>query len=365
MDRSEEFLRIAHIFVPETAEPLQLAVRNCSWSEFFQTVLATYAVILENEELVRRMNRLASTKEFSNDPTQNMQELSVQFEMKVKYIQSSLQRLKSSTDKGVRGNHDSQHRQLITQYLSKIMANHVNGFKAALKEHAMHVEERNKRVLKYGNVSSSNQLPILADAAHTGKYAMFSNAHLQDSAPLVQIEKNQALRNRRHNTNTTTSNATSAEDSSSGSDAPSIGTSAAAKKYDPPRPSLFQRQLNPGSANGNNSRNTASTYNNGQQMQQTQLHKSMTADMRFQQAERVESSIREMGQLFTQMASMIAEQSEVITRIEDDVELGHQNTMDGHASIKEAYEITKSNRSMIIKIFLILIFCIFLFLVWT
>jgi syntaxin 5 len=72
-----------------------------------------------------------------------------------------------------------------------------------------------------------------------------------------------------------------------------------------------------------------------------------------------------MGQLFTQMASLVAEQSEVITRIEDDVEVGLQNTIEGHKHIEDVYNITKGNRGMILKIFGLLIFFIFLFLVWT
>jgi syntaxin 5 len=72
-----------------------------------------------------------------------------------------------------------------------------------------------------------------------------------------------------------------------------------------------------------------------------------------------------MGHLFSQMASMIAEQSEVILRIEDDVEVGLAHTIEGHKHLEDVYAMTKGNRSIIIKIFLILIFFIFLFLVWT
>lgn len=72
-----------------------------------------------------------------------------------------------------------------------------------------------------------------------------------------------------------------------------------------------------------------------------------------------------MGELFSQMASMISEQNEVISRIEDDVESGYENTKQGHEHITRVYEITKSNRSMILKIFGLLLFFILLFLYWT
>ena len=59
------------------------------------------------------------------------------------------------------------------------------------------------------------------------------------------------------------------------------------------------------------------------------------------------------------------EQSETIARIEDDVEVGLTETQEAHKSMERFYEITKGNRGMIIKIFALLIFFIFLFLVWT
>ena len=72
-----------------------------------------------------------------------------------------------------------------------------------------------------------------------------------------------------------------------------------------------------------------------------------------------------MGQLFSQMASLVMQQSETITRIEDDIEAGLQETVEGHENIKTVYDITQGNRSMIVKIFVLLVLFIFIFLVWT
>jgi syntaxin 5 len=72
-----------------------------------------------------------------------------------------------------------------------------------------------------------------------------------------------------------------------------------------------------------------------------------------------------MGQLFAQMATLVSEQSEVITRIEDDVEAGLQDTLEAQGHLQTVYEITKGNRGLILKIFALLVVFIFLFLVWT
>lgn len=76
-------------------------------------------------------------------------------------------------------------------------------------------------------------------------------------------------------------------------------------------------------------------------------------------------SFSQMGQLFTQMATLVLEQGETLTRIEDDVEIGLSDTTEAHESMTTLYNITKGNRGMIIKVFLLLIFFVFLFLVWT
>lgn len=72
-----------------------------------------------------------------------------------------------------------------------------------------------------------------------------------------------------------------------------------------------------------------------------------------------------MGKLFADVANLVMEQSEVLGRIEDDVEAGLDDTKVAYASITSAYEITKGNRGMILKIFALLVFFIFVFLVWT
>jgi syntaxin 5 len=82
-------------------------------------------------------------------------------------------------------------------------------------------------------------------------------------------------------------------------------------------------------------------------------------------AERVESSIMKLGSLFSQMATMVAEQSETITRVEDDVEAGLMDTIEASKSMQDFYDVTKGNRGLILKVFALLIFFIFLFLWWT
>jgi len=72
-----------------------------------------------------------------------------------------------------------------------------------------------------------------------------------------------------------------------------------------------------------------------------------------------------MGDLFSRMANLVMEQSDQIANIEDDMESGAVNTMQAQEYIETTYTITKGNRSIIMKIFILLICFICLFLYWT
>lgn len=92
---------------------------------------------------------------------------------------------------------------------------------------------------------------------------------------------------------------------------------------------------------------------------------SLDGRSRLKKAQKIEASIAQMGQLFVQMASLVMEQSETLGRIEDDVEAGLVDTITAHESMNDFYNVTKGNRAMILKVFLLLIFFIVLFIVWT
>lgn len=162
-------------------------------------------------------------KEFSNDPTAEMQEISSSFQANLLTIQKDVSRLdKESVNVGQvridranacvtnnfkelqtshvfhcftyhQGKEAAEHRKLIIQNLKKMLSNHVSAFKNAVKVHAENVEQRNKRVGgKYGQVSAVSAL----NSESASKYAMFSNAGGM-RAELSGMSRQQELRNRR------------------------------------------------------------------------------------------------------------------------------------------------------------------------
>ena len=466
MDRTEDLQRLVTLYAVSTSNDQVPSssgsgTNNHSSSNRYVTIARRVVTNIDgNESLVRRMEKLSTRKEFSNDPTQEMTEISDLFHMKVALIQTDFQLLKQMTEVKVQtgaseGQHQMQHYKLMMQTLNKRHLAHVEAFKAALKVHSENVKQRQKRVGKYGqgqdqvraslvgtgtssssssssgsnhtqeqqhgntSKSTSSASPNISNAAIAApSYAMFAN----QSQTRVEVQLPQELR-RRGNvpSHSSTASASSSSDmqiqyqmngdginnssssiinNGSGS---SLSSSASglmnAFTAGPPKstfingkPPQYQQQYHHGRQQGTAYAGNQYNYNNSypssssgieyggngadggggggggggyMQMQIQQQAPSMIQQTRLKSAEQVERSIAQMGQLFSQMATLVMEQSETISRIEDDVEIGLEDTKDAHRSMEEFHAISKGNRGLIIKVFLLLVFFIFLFLVWT
>jgi hypothetical protein len=110
----------------------------------------------------------SSVKEFSSsDTSKQMNELSFSFERKVSILQQSVTQLKASIDHSNHSHYPQLllHYRLIQQFLSKAICNQVESFKASLKLHQKHLDERNKRIEKYGSSSISSMMTPSSSAS--------------------------------------------------------------------------------------------------------------------------------------------------------------------------------------------------------
>lgn len=99
MDRTEDLLRIAEVFrSDETPAMDTFSKRELRPSQYLNLAQRVASNIESNEALVRRMDKLSARKEFSNDPTVEMAEISDLFHMKVAVIQREFEALKGMTE---------------------------------------------------------------------------------------------------------------------------------------------------------------------------------------------------------------------------------------------------------------------------
>lgn len=88
------------------------------------------------------------------------------------------------------------------------------------------------------------------------------------------------------------------------------------------------------------------------------------ARARAQDARSVEGTIAELGGMFTRMAALVAEQGDVIARIDADTEDAAVNVEAGAAELAKFYASVKANRGLILKLFAVLVFVILLFAIF-
>ncbi|XP_041353212.1 syntaxin-5-like [Gigantopelta aegis] len=78
----------------------------------------------------------------------------------------------------------------------------------------------------------------------------------------------------------------------------------------------------------------------------------------------IESTIVELGSIFTQLAHMVKEQEEMVTRIDSNVEDAQLNIEAAHGEILKYFQSVTSNRWLMIKIFAVLIVFFIIFVVF-
>lgn len=101
------------------------------------------------------------------------------------------------------------------------------------------------------------------------------------------------------------------------------------------------------------------TAQQGQMQEQMMVRQQeRQSQQRLQEARQAEKSLAELGNVFGKMSTLISQQSEVMDKIEDDVECALFDVTAGQQEITTLYSIKKGNRALIIKVFGILIFFI-------
>lgn len=99
----------------------------------------------------------------------------------------------------------------------------------------------------------------------------------------------------------------------------------------------------------------AEDVSNKTQIQLQHRRQARETKARLENARQAERAIYELGNMFSKMATLIHSQAQHIEKIEDDVELANHDVNAGHEEITKLFDITKGNRSLIVKVFVILI----------
>ena len=70
----------------------------------------------------------------------------------------------------------------------------------------------------------------------------------------------------------------------------------------------------------------------------------------------MQSTIAEIGGLFQQLATMVAEQGSKLQRVDENLDDSLDNVREGHAQLQRYWRNMTSNRGLMLRIFAILLF---------
>mmetsp|Transcript_124286 Transcript_124286/g.397609 ORF Transcript_124286/g.397609 Transcript_124286/m.397609 type:complete len:143 (-) Transcript_124286:156-584(-) len=85
---------------------------------------------------------------------------------------------------------------------------------------------------------------------------------------------------------------------------------------------------------------------------------------RAEAVQNVQKTIGELAQMFSKMAVLVTAQEEMIQRIDSDLDSTITNVDEGQQHLLKYFQYISSNRGLIIKVFLILIFFVVFFVVF-
>ena len=81
--------------------------------------------------------------------------------------------------------------------------------------------------------------------------------------------------------------------------------------------------------------------------------------------QQAETAIVELGQMFTKMATLVAEQGETVERIDADMDEAGLHARKGHSELLKYYRNISGERQLIIKVFAVLMIFISIFVVFV
>ncbi|KAG2804696.1 hypothetical protein PC118_g5422 [Phytophthora cactorum] len=332
MDRTSDFVGITVLFEtgqtrPQTHRPLS---RDARLAQQISDQLR------QQELCLRELQELAGKKSIiGDDPTAQIATLTDVLKKELGAVERSIQMFQQTVNaqQGRHQQHHQAHFTIVCQSLKSRCAKSVKAFHQALQQHTAAIRERSTRRSKFshGGVNGHQVLPT------------------SNGAPL-QPQRNLPP---------------GRSAAGSGFQAPLAPTPTkpgAAPALSPPAPGAgLRRRANLGASPFMQQRTTPP--GSGAGMQQQQYRPREDAQTRYNNAAQVESTIVEITGMYTRMATMVAEQGEIITRIDDDMDIAQTNVEAAHGELLKLFNMVQGNRSLILKIFLVLILVIFLFIV--
>uniref|UniRef100_A0AAV1V0Q3 t-SNARE coiled-coil homology domain-containing protein n=1 Tax=Peronospora matthiolae TaxID=2874970 RepID=A0AAV1V0Q3_9STRA len=307
---------------------------------------------------LRQLQELVGTKSIlGDDPSAQIATLTDVLKKELGAIERNIQRFQQTINlqRGRHLQHHQAHFTIVCQSLKARCAKSVKAFHHALQQHTASIRERSSRRSKFshggGNAMVHINAPLFTRTTTSGGNGR-QVVPTDGRAPLQPLRDQQLCQSTTDGSGPQKLPASSPTPTKPGtmllSGSLDSGPGLRRRANLGANPFMQQRTPLPGGAGG---------------MQQQQYRPREDAQTRYNNAAQVESTIVEITGMYTRMATMVAEQGEMISRIDDDMDIAQTNVEAAHDELLKLFNMVQGNRSLILKLFLVLIIVIFLFVV--
>lgn len=325
VDRTAELKGTLSVFAGDQVAELMQTAEDAATppTDFSAAAVAVSQRFEQTQRLISRMETLVDRRALHNDPAAEIDEVSALFSQDVKALDHQIQLLTAWVGKNTtRRSQRWQHCDCVITGLKSRAAGHTMRFQEALQKRTEVLKHQSRRRQKFG--AAAPRAPMVQ--LHTPLFNAAATAKPQ--APT----------------------------------APPVSVSTTRPTPHPPQPLPPPPALPPQApapeplALGLRARRRQANMLTQQLLEDEEQDMIKHAHNRLDFARGVEREIAKLSEVFAKFGALVLEQGETLRVIDEDVEAASLEVEDGQAHVSKTYQITKGNRSMIIKVFALIIF---------
>ena len=344
-DRTAEFHGIAEARIRLSGRAPSTA-RQTQRSPFGASALRIGRAVHEVNKRVERLSRLANKRSLFDDPAAEIGQMSAVLKQEMSTIGASIAAL-ARAPRGGSGRQWAAHAEAVLAWLGQGLNTGSEAFQAALKQREAIQSAKETRAEKLSGVAAGVAAPSTPAAGPRGGSSLLYRGHRRPAPPSAAA------------------NAWAHHDiNASGMAAPPTCSAA----YSP-----GLGLATPGGAGAHGAGAHGDTVidmsgmmtpqppGSGDSYAQQQAWMPRSRKHREQEVTAMQSTLADIGQMFSRFSAIVAEQGELIERIDANTEASVNNVEEAHNQILKYSKYVQGNRGLIVKTFAVLAFFIVLF----
>ena len=316
--------------------------RQTQRSPFGASALRIGRAVHEVNKRVERLSRLANKRSLFDDPAAEIGQMSAVLKQEMSTIGASIAAL-ARAPRGGGGRQWAAHAEAVLAWLGQGLNTGSEAFQAALKQREAIQSAKETRAEKLSGVAAGVAAPSTPAAGPRGGSSLLYRGHRRPAPPSAA-----ATAWAHHDIN---ASGMAAPPTCSAAYSPGLATPGGAGMAGAHGDTVIDMS----------GMMTPQPPGSGDSYAQQQAWMPRSRKHREQEVTAMQSTLADIGQMFSRFSAIVAEQGELIERIDANTEASVNNVEEAHNQILKYSKYVQGNRGLIVKTFAVLAFFIVLF----